>query len=386
MVRRIDGDVWPPFYEQPWARSGRGQGVGRAEQVRPDEVQPVVLRPARSSSPTCASGRGWCSSSRCTSSTTSSRPAPTGPTSRGGRPTACKTTGFPEPPPVRRRQAGLHGRGVLRRVAPGPPRPAPPATSATASTCSATARTSSSRPARSSPARCTSSQFWLDTIAEWQKETGKKVLVGLSCTKDVQDAILADPTAGRGRVGHRPEVLVVHGRRRGVRPEGRREPRPAAAAPRVEGEQVAVGRVGRPGGPRVPRRSSRTRRSPCSLDGANGWAVARGRRVGAATCPPTTDAAPAGRAPADEAVRVEGAGRRARARWPTRAATTWSGPPAGGPICARPGRRDRDVRRRTGSTRRPGTRRRGGRRSAAGGVAEFRPPVRGRPCLWLTRK
>src|SRR5262249_26777558 len=36
-------------------------------------------------------------------------------------------------------------------------------------------------------------QFWLDTITEWQKETGRKVLVGLSCTKDVQDAILAGP-------------------------------------------------------------------------------------------------------------------------------------------------------------------------------------------------
>src|SRR5207244_8292527 len=24
MVRRIDGEVWAPFYEQPWARSGRG--------------------------------------------------------------------------------------------------------------------------------------------------------------------------------------------------------------------------------------------------------------------------------------------------------------------------------------------------------------------------
>jgi hypothetical protein len=35
-------------------------------------------------------------------------------------------------------------------------------------------------------------EFWLDTIAAWRKETGKKVLVGLSCTKDVQDAILAD--------------------------------------------------------------------------------------------------------------------------------------------------------------------------------------------------
>ncbi|WP_198424772.1 DUF6298 domain-containing protein [Spirosoma endbachense] len=35
-------------------------------------------------------------------------------------------------------------------------------------------------------------QFWIDTISEWEKETGKKVIVGLSTTKDVQDAILAD--------------------------------------------------------------------------------------------------------------------------------------------------------------------------------------------------
>src|SRR6185436_2792883 len=36
-------------------------------------------------------------------------------------------------------------------------------------------------------------QFWLDTAAEWQRESGRKVLIGLSATKDVQDAILADP-------------------------------------------------------------------------------------------------------------------------------------------------------------------------------------------------
>jgi Family of unknown function (DUF6298) len=35
-------------------------------------------------------------------------------------------------------------------------------------------------------------QFWLDVIAEWEKETGKHPLIGLSTTKDVQDAILAD--------------------------------------------------------------------------------------------------------------------------------------------------------------------------------------------------
>jgi hypothetical protein len=36
-------------------------------------------------------------------------------------------------------------------------------------------------------------QFWLDTIIEWQQETGRDVLVALSAPKDVQDAILADP-------------------------------------------------------------------------------------------------------------------------------------------------------------------------------------------------
>src|SRR5204862_169541 len=37
MVRRIDGDVWPPFYEQPWARSGRGtawDGLSRYDLTR----------------------------------------------------------------------------------------------------------------------------------------------------------------------------------------------------------------------------------------------------------------------------------------------------------------------------------------------------------------
>lgn len=36
-------------------------------------------------------------------------------------------------------------------------------------------------------------QFWLDTIGEYQRETGRDVFVALSTTKDVQDAILADP-------------------------------------------------------------------------------------------------------------------------------------------------------------------------------------------------
>jgi len=40
-------------------------------------------------------------------------------------------------------------------------------------------------------------QFWIDTIAEWEEENRQSVVVALSSTKDVQDAILAD--TGRSR-------------------------------------------------------------------------------------------------------------------------------------------------------------------------------------------
>ncbi|WP_432712941.1 DUF6298 domain-containing protein, partial [Pedobacter sp.] len=36
-------------------------------------------------------------------------------------------------------------------------------------------------------------EFWLACIEEWKKDTGKHPIIGLSVTKDVQDAILADP-------------------------------------------------------------------------------------------------------------------------------------------------------------------------------------------------
>ena len=36
-------------------------------------------------------------------------------------------------------------------------------------------------------------RFWLQTIAEWEAETGRHPLVALSCTKDAQDALLSDP-------------------------------------------------------------------------------------------------------------------------------------------------------------------------------------------------
>jgi hypothetical protein len=39
-------------------------------------------------------------------------------------------------------------------------------------------------------------EFWIDVIREWENETGNDPLIALSTTKDVQDAILADPERG----------------------------------------------------------------------------------------------------------------------------------------------------------------------------------------------
>ncbi|MEP6677448.1 MAG: DUF6298 domain-containing protein, partial [Ferruginibacter sp.] len=36
-------------------------------------------------------------------------------------------------------------------------------------------------------------KFWLDVIRDWEKETGKKEIIGLCVTKDVQDSILSNP-------------------------------------------------------------------------------------------------------------------------------------------------------------------------------------------------
>ncbi len=36
-------------------------------------------------------------------------------------------------------------------------------------------------------------RFWIETIAEWEAETGMHPLVALSCTKDAQDSIMSDP-------------------------------------------------------------------------------------------------------------------------------------------------------------------------------------------------
>lgn len=81
-------------------------------------------------------------------------------------------------------------------------------------------------------------QFWLDVIAEWKSETGKKATIALSTTKDVQDAILDDPK--RAAVVDIIDIRYWHYKNDGTvyAPEGGKN-----LAPRQHARKMKVGKV-----------------------------------------------------------------------------------------------------------------------------------------------
>jgi hypothetical protein len=199
-VRRMTGDVWPPFYEQPWARSGVGRAsdglskhdltrynpwyFGRLGQfaARCDARGLVLVHQAYFQHNILEAGAHWADFP--------------------WRPANCvQPTGFAEPPPyangkrIFMAEAFYDVTDPLRRTLHR----------AYIRKCLDTLaahRNVLYLPGEEYTGPLAFVRFWLDTIAEWQKETGKKVLIGLSCTKDVQDAILADPVRG-------PQVAVI---------------------------------------------------------------------------------------------------------------------------------------------------------------------------------
>jgi len=190
-VRRTDGDVLPPFYELPFARSGQGiawDGLSKYDLTR---YNPWYWNRLREFAGFCdekglalfhqnyfqhnilEAGAHWADFPWRTANNING-------------------TGFPEPPPyagnkrifmdeqfydvnhpVRKR---LH-RAYIRK-------------------CLDNFR-DNANVIQSIGAEFTGPlkfvQFWLDTIGQWQRETGSHPIIALSCTKDVQDAVLTDP-------------------------------------------------------------------------------------------------------------------------------------------------------------------------------------------------
>jgi hypothetical protein len=190
MVRRNDGDVWPPFYEQPWSRSGQGTAwdglskydlskfnpwyFGRLAQFADicDRRGLVLVHQAYFQHNILEAGAHWADfpwrSANC-----------------------LEDSGFPEPPPYVNKKrifmadAFYDLRHELRRALHR-------AYIRHCLDCLGDHKNVIYLTGAEYTGPLEFMQFWIDTISDWEKETGKKVLIGLSCTKDVQDAILAD--------------------------------------------------------------------------------------------------------------------------------------------------------------------------------------------------
>ncbi len=211
MIRRINSDVWPPFYEGPWARSGKGRawdGLSKydLEAYNPwyfsrldafatqcDRTGLVLMHQAYFQHNILEAGAHWADFA--------------------WRPANClQETGFPEPPPYQNKKRvfmaetfydlshplrrELHRKYIRHCLDVLGDHPNVLFVTGEEYT-----------------GPLSFVEFWIDTVHDWETSTGKDVLIGLSATRDVQDAILADPAARATRLVHRAEILVVHRRR-----------------------------------------------------------------------------------------------------------------------------------------------------------------------------
>jgi Family of unknown function (DUF6298) len=205
-VRQIDADVWPPFYELPWARTGRGHAWNGLSLYDLTRFNPWYFRRLREFAGLARqdglvlidemyfqhnileAGAHW--------------------VDFPWRPANCiQATGFPEPPPFRDTDGAV-----------------PPTPDLGKRIFMAPIFYDLSNPVRRALNRdyirqCLANladepnvihtigeeftgplpfvQYWLDVIGAWEAETGRHPLIGLSVPKDVQDAILADPKRRR---------------------------------------------------------------------------------------------------------------------------------------------------------------------------------------------
>lgn len=201
-VRRQTPGDWPPFFEQPFARSGQGQAWDRMSKYDLTKYNPWYFRRLHDFAELCRqkglvlinemyfqhnileAGAHWVD---CP-----------------WRPANCiQPTGFPEPPPFTDSEGHVPpnpdlGKRIFMAVHfynPNNPLRRP-LHEAFIRHCLAnladepnvihtlTAENSGPLPFM---------QFWLDVIAKWERQTGHHPLIALSAPKDVQDAILADP-------------------------------------------------------------------------------------------------------------------------------------------------------------------------------------------------
>lgn len=282
-TRRPDSEVWPPFYEQPWLRSGLGVAWDRLSRYDLSRFNPwyfgrlkafaelarekglVLIDQMYFQHNLLEDGAHWANYPW--------RPA-----------NNINPVGFPEPPPyvdgkwlilanqfydlsnpVRRALNEAYIRHCLANLEDEP------------NVIHLTGEEFTGP--------LSFERFWLDTAAAWSAQTGFRPILGLSTTKDVQDAILEDPKRG-------PLVSVIDLKywwrtRHGLfAPEGGRQKSPRQSERKwrkARPTALDVAAMVREYRRRFPDKAIIT-----EIDGADGWAfVAAGGSL--PKLPPATD-------------------------------------------------------------------------------------------------
>ncbi|WP_265764419.1 DUF6298 domain-containing protein [Fodinibius salsisoli] len=189
-VRRMDGDVWAPFYEQPFARSGKGtawDGLSKYDLTkynpwywdRLDQFADMAEREGIMlihqnyfQHNILEAGAHWADFPWRTANNINDTGFPEPPNYAGDKRIFMSKQFYDVTHPKRR---SLHQSYIKKSLSNF---------------------TGNSNVIQFIGAEYTGPlhfvQFWIDTIQEWEEATGNDAFIGLSVTKDVQDAILAD--------------------------------------------------------------------------------------------------------------------------------------------------------------------------------------------------
>ncbi|HEU5364475.1 MAG TPA: DUF6298 domain-containing protein, partial [Hanamia sp.] len=190
-VRRMNGDVWPPFYEMPFARSGKDtawDGLSKYDLTKynpwywsrlkqfanlADQKGLVLIHQNYFQHNIIEAGAHYANFTW--------RPV-----------NNINNTGFPEPPPYAGDKRIFLAQQFYDETNPA----RRPLHEAYIRQCLNNFKDNTGV-IQFTAAEFTGPRhfvaFWLDVIKKWEKENDKKEIIGLSTTKDVQDSILADP-------------------------------------------------------------------------------------------------------------------------------------------------------------------------------------------------
>ena len=211
IVSRTDGNVWAPFYEMPWARSGTGTAADGLSQFDLSRFNPWYYERFREFGQLCDQhGLVLYHNLYNTHNTLEIPPHwidyPWRPANN------INNTGLPEPPPI---EAGnhLHVANEVYDVGNPVRRALHRAFILHELDTLGGVRNLFFCLGAQFAGPLSFQEFFQDTVAEWEKQTGRTVRLQLATSKDITDAILADPVRAR-------QVAVIDMRYWQYKPDG----------------------------------------------------------------------------------------------------------------------------------------------------------------------